>query len=254
MSKKYFTGLVEDPPDSRDFALSSYLPPPDPLGKPLPDTYEIPYLSPVRDQGSKGACVAFGSVVGMKNSQEGWGCGVIVHGEEIMVNPDLSPLFLYQLCKKVDGIPNQDGTYIRVAMKILQSTGVCQENCCKYATTGSVTPCPDWKEQADHYKIKTYAKVPADFEEVKRAIFTFNGVVAGLHTNLSWSRTRSGIINYLGKNKRRGGHCIFFVGWNCTYLKFKNSWGTGWGDDGYGYITKDYLESEMISAYTAVDM
>ena len=254
MSKKYYTGYLEDKPDSRDFALSSYLPPPDPLGQQLPDTYEIPYLSPVRDQGSKGACVGFGSVVGMKNSQEGWGSGVIVNGEEIMVNPDLSPLFLYQLCKKIDGIPNQDGTYLRIAMKILQSTGVCHEKCCKYATRGSVTPCPDWKEQADQYKISTYAKVPADFDAVKEAIFNFGGVVAGLYTNLSWSRTQSGIINYLGKNKRRGGHCIFFTGWNCTYLKFKNSWGAGWGDGGYGYLTREYVESEMISGFTAVDI
>jgi len=248
--KKYFTGLLPDPTDDRDFMMASYLPP-EPDLDPLPPTYEIPYLSPVRDQGSKGACVAFGSVCGMKESQESWSANMIDQG--ISLSPNLSPLFIYQLCKLIDGIPDQEGTFIRVAMKILQSTGVCFEKCCKYATSGHVTPCPDWKKQADHYKIKTYAKVEADFEAVKRAIFQFGGVTAGFYTNLSWSRTQSGIINYLGKGKRRGGHCVFLVSWDSKYIKFKNSWGPNWGDNGYGYITKEYLESEMISAYTAID-
>jgi len=139
-------------------------------------------------------------------------------------------------------------------MKVLQDTGVCLEKCCKYAPRGYVSPCKEAESQRNLYKIKTYAKVEPDFDEIRRAIYTFGGVVAGFWINLSWSRTQSGIIQYLGKRKRRGGHCVFLTGYNYTYVKFKNSWSTGWGDNGYGYITREYIENEMISGFTAVDM
>lgn len=250
MSKKYFAGCLPDPPDSRDYALSSYLPTEE---IELPDTYTVPYLSPVRNQGSLGACVAFGTAVGMKEAQEAWELSHRHKGPSIIATPKLSPLDLYRNCKLIDGMPNEEGTWIRCAMKVLKDTGVCLESCRKYAVRGNVKPCKDCNDQRNLYKIKTYAKVEADFDEIKRAIFNFGGVVAGLHTNLSWSRTQSGIINYLGSRKRTGGHCIFFTGWNLTYMIFKNSWGTSWGKAGYGYLTKEYIENEMISAYTAVD-
>jgi len=153
----------------------------------------------------------------------------------------------------IDGIPNEEGTFIRCAMKVLQDTGVCLESCRKYAVSGNVPPCSAVNAQRELFKIKTYASVEADFDEVKRAIYLFGGVTAGFWTNLSWSRTQSGIIQPLGKNKRRGGHCVWLMGWTLTYIIFKNSWGPAWGDMGYGYLTREYIESEMISGFTAVD-
>ena len=34
-------------------------------------------------------------------------------------------------------------------------------------------------------------------------------------------------------------HTLLLVGYNATHWFVKNSWGTGWGNNGYGYITKD---------------
>ncbi len=36
-----------------------------------------------------------------------------------------------------------------------------------------------------------------------------------------------------------GGHAVTIVGYNDHGFIFKNSWGTQWGDDGYGYISFD---------------
>jgi hypothetical protein len=41
-----------------------------------------------------------------------------------------------------------------------------------------------------------------------------------------------------------GGHAVLAVGYNDDNREIciKNSWGTAWGDNGYGYIPYDYLE------------
>ena len=37
-----------------------------------------------------------------------------------------------------------------------------------------------------------------------------------------------------------GGHAVAIVGYDDNGFIFKNSWGTGWGDKGYGWVSFDY--------------
>lgn len=55
-----------------------------------------------------------------------------------------------------------------------------------------------------------------------------------------------GIINMPSNSaisRPLGGHAILFVGYNdnTRMLKFRNSYGSGWGDRGYGYLPYDYV-------------
>ena len=50
-----------------------------------------------------------------------------------------------------------------------------------------------------------------------------------------------------GPNDRPiGGHCILIVGYDDGkgVWIFRNSWGEGWGDHGYGYLPYKYLSSK----------
>ena len=68
----------------------------------------------------------------------------------------------------------------------------------------------------------------------------------GVITNSSWhNKSSQGVINY--KGKKRGGHSVGVVGIQYSndapgggYLIIKNSWGSSWGDHGYGYIPFQY--------------
>lgn len=44
----------------------------------------------------------------------------------------------------------------------------------------------------------------------------------------------------------RGNHAVLICGWIChqkhgDVFVFRNSWGKDWGDDGYGYLSEDYV-------------
>lgn len=47
----------------------------------------------------------------------------------------------------------------------------------------------------------------------------------------------SGLISCAPLSQRN--HYVLLVGYNTTHWFIKNSWGTAWGHDGYGYISKD---------------
>jgi hypothetical protein len=55
---------------------------------------------------------------------------------------ELSPRFLYSDCKKNDGHPGEEGTEIRVAMKVLVKDGVCEEKYWPYAPHQNDKPKP----------------------------------------------------------------------------------------------------------------
>jgi C1A family cysteine protease len=60
-----------------------------------------------------------------------------------------------------------------------------------------------------------------------------------------------------------GGHAITVVGWDPAdgfgvaegaYFKVKNSWGTEWGDGGYGYLPQAYVEQWSGDNWGSIDL
>ena len=76
-------------------------------------------LPPPRDQGERGTCVAFSSTAA-REFLLGTGAAA-----------DLSEQFLYWACKRRDNYAGE-GTLVKVAMAVLEDTGVCQEEIWRY--------------------------------------------------------------------------------------------------------------------------
>lgn len=242
--KRFYRGLVPDPPDYRDLPLSNVLPPAPP--RPLPNFWMLVVQS-IRDQSSLGSCVGMASAC-MKEWQE--------YNERFpYATPTLSPLYIYQECKKIDGLDG-GGTYIRVAMKVLQKQGVCTETCCPYQPHIGQNYCEDAEEEAKKYRIRSYAKLEPTVEAAKRAIFEAGPAVIGVYTSYQWGRSKDGVIKNMTKSKRTGGHAIALVGWSDQRQAFifANSWGEDWGKMGFGDLPYEYFQDHFISGWTSVDM
>jgi len=215
-------GWLKDPVDSRDFPARSLVY----AALPLPKTYWCNPNTPVYNQGSTPSCVGYASA-GVKTDEE-----FIQHGEEYTFDG----LWLYKKCKKVDGIPNQAGSYPRIALKILQEMGIRQ----------NTIPCKKTKPDS-FWKIKAYYRVTEEDtdETIKQIIFQYGSLLIGSTWYSSWNSVKE-VFPDPG-NAISGGHAYRVCGWNEVGWVVVNSWGKLlWGIKGMATMPYDMFRSKVI--------
>ena len=242
----YGLGCLKDKEDLRDIPMGLVLPP-----VRVPEKIDYtPAMTPVRNQGNEGTCVAFASAVGVKEYED---------TKEYKKYIELSPRYLYSLCKKNDGDPDEEGTYPRVAMKMLLNYGVSPESYWPYHPHQKDKPKSGAAKAAKTYRITAYARL-SGIDEMKRSLLVNGPFLAGIEVFASWFTdrvTKTGIIPNPKKNDElKGGHAICIMGYDESknLFKFKNSWSMQWGDKGYGYIRYEYIERYCSDAWSATDL
>ena len=245
----YKTGAMKSPKDVRDYQFNAYN-----QSHKLPDRYErsVPHL---RDQGRLGSCVGFASAY-IKDEQE--------RRNHPGRNYETSPLFVYHECKKRDGIPNQQGTYPRVAADVVRRLGVCLEDSYPYSDQLPMNPIPsDAKDEAQQFRIKHYTRIHT-IDQMKQAVVDHGQVMLGvlvlssfmqpeIHGRDAFVRTPNGYI--------LGGHAISMIGYDDMkthqyadgrthrgMIKIVNSWKRHtywWGVDGTAWIPYEMLFEDI---------
>jgi C1A family cysteine protease len=239
-------GCRKDPKDLRDIPMSIVLPP---ITLPPALDYRRA-MTPVRNQGNEGTCVAFASVVGVKEFED---------QKEYRKLIKLSPRYVYTFCKKFDGAPEEEGTYPRIALKMLLKYGVCPEFFWPYHPFQTDKPRKGADTKAKVYCIKAYARLKS-VTEMKRSLAINGPFLAGVEVFENWfsrSVNKTGRIPLPTKGEESvGGHAICITGYNDVkkVFVFKNSWGIVWGDKGYGYLDYDYLRRYCMDAWSATDL
>ena len=204
-------------------------------------------MSPVRDQGEEGTCVAFATASGIKDYQE-----MIDYGKLV----PMSPRFLYNLCKKIDGMPDEEGTTVRTAMKVLKGYGTCRESLWPYKPHQKDRPRPGAKEDAKRFREKSYARI-LNLNELKMSLSSKGPCVCGLEVFKGMMGTKTGVVPMPKRSEGPlGGHAVCLVGYDDkkALVKFKNSWGISWGGRGYGWLHYEYVDRFMMDAWSSVDI
>ena len=236
-------GCIKDKFDDRDYLMRAYLP----LIK-LPK--KIDYTkksSPVKDQGDEGTCVSFATACGMKEYQE------LLDYEKLV---ELSPRFVYSECKKIDGMPEEEGTTIRSSMQVLKNKGVCQEKFWPYQPYQKDKPKKGAAVNAKKFCVMTYARI-LNLNELRLTLANKGPCVIGVEVFEGMMETKTGLVPMPAKNESSlGGHAICPVGYDDKkkVVKFKNSWSDKWGQKGYGFLPYAYVERYMIDAWSSVDI
>jgi len=215
-------------------------------------------MSSVKDQGQLGSCVSF-AVVALKEWQE-----QKEHAQEVKEGKkyernamyNLSESWVYWNAKKIDPWPNEEGTSIRYAMKVLQKIGVPTEQGWPYHDVDFGDP-KRWATLVARWSlIKSYWSI-SSITELKTAL-TKSPVPIGIGCfEEMFYVSSNGFVPYpRNPSNCYGGHAICVVGYDDSrkIVKFKNSWSTGWGEQGYGYISYDYIRDFMWDAWTSEDL
>lgn len=225
----------------------------------LPETFSIREdMTSVKSQGSRGTCVGFSCV----------GITEFFNSKEFLEpNLNLSEEFLFRKIKDIDiadyGYEGY-GAYLRSGAKALQKWGTCLEALAPYVYNGTET---EWKnfnatpklvENAAQYRMKSYLAVDKDKEEIKRALVTSGTpLLAGVRLFSSYkeAKTNGGFIPEIKTgDKYIGGHAMIITGYTETHIEFKNSFGSGWGDNGYIYWPWSELKRLHGQAWSFVDL
>jgi hypothetical protein len=171
------------------------------------------WLPPVRDQYYCGSCWAFSAVGAME--------GAYNVEQENVLNSDLSEQDLVS-CSPAGGCA---GDMPHVAYSYIKNYGICDENCFPYQDVNTGTriktriscnsKCSDWGNRI--WKIKNYNFVSNNFNDIKRALACY------------------GPLSVVSNNWE---HAVVLVGYDDSQGVWiiRNSWGTGWGNGGYGSI------------------
>jgi len=193
----------------------------------------------IYDQGHLGSCTA--------NA-----IGAAYHFDQIRQGvKDFIPsrLFIYYNERAMEGSVGQDaGAYIRDGIKSLNKLGVCDEKAWPYNESRFThKPSKQCYEAALCNTAKEYARVPQTLEAMKGCLnegfpFAFGFVVMSSFQLPDVAAT--GRMHMPGPyDFVMGGHAVQACGYDDGKEVFivRNSWGLGWGDNGYFYMPYAYI-------------
>jgi hypothetical protein len=196
------------------------------------------WMTPIREQGGCGSCWAFSALAIIEAK-------INIQANDPDVDIDLSEQHLVSSCCDGDCGSGWPGDGINYAIDV----GIPTEECFPYTAQNSAcTPCADWgttRWNVDDYRYNT------DESTYKYQISLYGPMSAIFAVYDDLHLYQGGIYQRTNTSVFCGYHAIAIVGWNDTDDTWiiKNSWGTDWGESGYGRIPREYFYANY-GAYT----
>jgi C1A family cysteine protease len=161
-----------------------------------------------------------------------------------------SRLFIYYNERLLEGSVDSDsGAMIRDGIKAMNRWGVCPEEQWQYGSD-NLFKKPDKAayDHALHHRIKEYLRLEnGDLESMRTCLASGFPFVFGFSVYDSFETeevARTGMMPMPDDSETlQGGHAVLAVGYDDDreLIKVRNSWGEGWGDNGYFYMPYKFI-------------
>lgn len=219
----------------------------------IPDKVDLrQWCSPIENQESIGSCTANAGV------------GMVEYYEKRAFNTyiDASRLFLYKTTRNLLELQGDTGAYLRSTMAAMTLFGVPPEKYWPYVIEDyDKEPTAFCYSFAQNYQAIQYVRLDPINVTGENLLKTIKVNLAANIPSMFGFTVYSSIYN-VDKGKIPypssgdsivGGHAIMAVGYDDSMvitnadnktigaILIRNSWGTGWGDAGYGFLPYNYI-------------
>ena len=241
---KTLLGFIDPGPEVAQQLRAEYIPP--------PQTADLPYsfyafskwdkcksIKMIRDQGGCGSCWAFASAE--------------VISDRICIkknNQDIVSPFHIVSCARDNGC---GGGWMSEAFDFYISKGVVLDSCQPYNLSPKCVKTCTNKGYKGTYAgarrsgVKRYM-LPNNEEEIKKEIYNNGPITAAFYVYNDFYSYKSGVYHKTSDNYA-GGHAIKILGWGVEngvpFWYCANSWGTGWGMNGFFKILRGKNECSI---------
>ena len=224
----------------------------------LPASVDLkPWCSPIEDQKTIGSCTAHAGV------------GLVEYFERRAFGKhlDASRLFLYKVTRNLLKWTGDTGAFLRSTMYALTLFGVPPEEYYPYNTADfDKEPSAFCYAFGQSYQAISYYRLDPPGTTRSNLLTQIKTYLANglpsmfgftVYSSISQANTNGGKIPYPTRGERvLGGHAIDAVGYDDNLkikntnaggiettgaLLIRNSWGTGWGSAGYGWLPYKYV-------------
>jgi C1A family cysteine protease len=202
----------------------------------------------IGNQENTGSCVGWGSTDGVARY-------MFVEAGRLAQNAKLSPRFTWMASKETDQFTTRPetmiegaGTSLKAAVDILRKYGAVPETQLPFhIATAMYTGNEDtFFAIAATRKIASYFNLQRNLPNWRAWLATHGPILVGLNVDHTWDNATAtgGNLDTFQPNTVRGGHAVALVGYRADgRFIVRNSWGTSWGDHGFGYPSEAYINA-----------
>jgi C1A family cysteine protease len=204
----------------------------------------------INDQENTGSCVGWATADGVVR----WH---MVKAGKLAKDKLLSPRHVWMASKETDRLTThpetfleEAGTMIKAAVKVARRSGVALESDLPFhISTTMYTGSEDtFYARCAKHRIATYHNLRHDLDAWKHWLAESGPILVALLVDSSWDNAalNGGEIDTFKPSTVRGGHAVAVVGYRADgRFIVRNSWGTSWGDRGFGYVSPEYVQASF---------
>lgn len=199
----------------------------------------------VGNQSTTGSCVGWATADGVMRY-------MLVQAGKLEKSQHLSPRFVWMASKETDEYTTRPetfveeaGTSLKAAVEIVRKYGVVLDSLLPFDIH---TLMYDGNENAFYAaasmrRASNYFNLGKNLTQWKSWLAGTGPILAGLNVDATWDNAKStgGKLDAFQPATVRGGHAVCVVGYTADRFIIRNSWGTDWGDKGFGYASPGYI-------------
>ncbi len=215
----------------------------------LPEKADVlDYFPAIGDQGAYGTCVAWATGYNHRTFLEAKRGGYTnpSGGDKTYSAKDL----FWSIPSGSKGA-DCGGTYFESAYDVMISRGIATMATVPYTDLGDCSGTPEsaWTTNANKHKIKSYREITVDKTTLKTYLANGKAITFGAKLGEQFMEcTSDAVLDYqtYGYTGQHAYHAMILCGYDDTKgangaFRVANSWGTGWGDNGFIWVDQDYF-------------